>query len=587
MAGVKISELVILSDPELTDEIIINDLPALTTKRSTLQSIRDLANQNIDDLAEPGAGSGVTGDLEVSGDITAQGDITGQNLISENDITFGGDLIDGLGNTITDFTTLVTDDDLIELFNTTSATEAKTIDAKIDLGDVGALVPDDHYIIFRDTAFGFDSSFTSTGLTWNNDQGGILSANFFAGDGSLLTNLPFALASETSDSAARSTRAIYSVNQQVDAIDTGIVKTYFPLFTPATNGIGIDSVNTTPAFTYTNTGVLSASSFVGDGSGLSNVTASSFNADTIKPNDISTFSALETSFNLLLHPSSNIDGVTGDGLLYDSVNVVQNLKYFPTTVTLSGSLNLGNGKASELFLDGVADVALKTKAQEATSGSFYVMMRSEGWDAGADSGETSLITDLSFNVDGTLGPTLNATYFNGDGSAITNVAAATAAVSESLDIATATSGIFFVPMVSSIGGSQAGYANAELKYNATRQSLDVATIQHAFNVSNNGSTSYDFSDTANVWFPSGATPNPTLYLRRGDTYKFVLSVSGHPFYIKTVGNVSGTANQYSVGVTGQGNVTDPLYFAVPMEAPATLYYQCSVHSNMFGTINII
>lgn len=586
MAGVKISELVVLSDPELTDEIIINDLPALTTKRSTLQSIRDLANQNIDDLAEPGAGSGVTGDLEVSGDITAEGDITGQNLISENDITFGGDLIDGLGNTITDFTTLVTDDDLIQLFNTTAATEARTIDAKIDLGDVGASVPDDHYIIFRDTAFGFDSSFTSTGLTWNNDQGGILSANFFAGDGSLLTNLQYANASGVSDSAARSTRAIYSVNQQVDAIDTGIVKTYFPLFTPAANGIGTDSVNTTPGLTYTNTGVLSASSFVGDGSGLSNVTASSFTADTIKPNDISTFSALETSFNLLLHPSSNING-SGDGIAYDSVNVVQNLKYFPSTVTLSGSLNLANGKASELFLDGVADVALKTKAQEATSGSFYVMMRSEGWQAGADSGETSLITDLSFNVDGTSGPTLNASYFNGDGSAITNVAAVTATVAESLNIGNATTGIFFVPIVSSIGGSQSTFANAELKYNASRKSLDVATVQYSFNVTNNGSVSYDFSDDAAVWFPSGATANPTLYLRRGDTYKFSLGVSGHPFYIKTVGNASGTANQYSVGVTGQGNVTEPLYFAVPMEAPATLFYQCSAHSNMYGTINII
>jgi len=583
MAGVKISELVILetADIELTDEIIVNDKSILTTKRATLQTIRDLANQNIDDLAEPGAGSGVTGDLEVSGDITAEGDITGQNLISENDITFGGDLIDGLGNTITDFTTLVTDDELIQLFNTTAATEAKTIDAKIDLGDVGAVVSDDHYIIFRDTAFGFDSSFTNTGLKWNNDQGGILNANFFAGDGSLLTNIAYADASGISDSATRATRSIWSQEQQVvSAVNTG---DYYMLFGPTENGV--DSVNTNSALTYNlPTGTLSAAGFVGDGSGLTGVTATSFSTDTIRPNDISTFSALETSFNLLLHPSSNIDGVTGDGLLYDSVNVVQNLKYFPSTVTLSGSLNLANGKASELFLDGVADVALKTKAQEASGTSHYLMMRSKGWDAGDDSDLVSLTSGLTYDVSSGPG-VLFSPAFQGDGYLLSKVFADSASAARTIDVDPTINGTYLLGMYPSSGGFQQSYANTGVTFNHDTNALTVTGgIQHVFNVTNSGSDHYVFTSSG-AWFPAPEN-DPVLYLRRGETYTFNMSATGHPLYIKTIAGV-GTNNQYSIGVTGQGSEVSSVVFAVPMSAPSTLYYACGNHGAMGATINIV
>ena len=66
MANVRISELLLLSPPDLTDEIIVNDVDVLVTKRSTLQDIRDLANENIDDTVD---GSQVTGNLTVTGTI--------------------------------------------------------------------------------------------------------------------------------------------------------------------------------------------------------------------------------------------------------------------------------------------------------------------------------------------------------------------------------------------------------------------------------------------------------------------------------------------------------------------------------------
>ena len=115
--------------------------------------------------------------------------------------------------------------------------------------------------------------------------------------------------------------------------------------------------------------------------------------------------------------------------------------------------------------------------------------------------------------------------------------------------------------------------------------LDSGSIRQNFNVSASGTSAYVFTDTAQVYFPASLN-NPTLYLKRGDIYKFSLSVSGHPFYIKTVAG-TGTSNQYTTGVIGNGSQTGELTFKVPMNAPDTLYYQCSAHTAMVGTINII
>ena len=115
--------------------------------------------------------------------------------------------------------------------------------------------------------------------------------------------------------------------------------------------------------------------------------------------------------------------------------------------------------------------------------------------------------------------------------------------------------------------------------------LDSGGIRYTFNVSSSGASAYVFNDTAQVYFPANAN-NPTLYLKRGDIYKFSLNASGHPFYIKTVAG-AGTGNQYTSGVSGNGTQVGDITFKVPMDAPDTLYYQCSAHSAMVGTINIM
>lgn len=97
-----------------------------------------------------------------------------------------------------------------------------------------------------------------------------------------------------------------------------------------------------------------------------------------------------------------------------------------------------------------------------------------------------------------------------------------------------------------------------------------------FGVTNNGASAYTFSGAA-------TGDNPTITLQRGKTYRFDVNASGHPFAIRT----SSGGSAYTNGVENANATSGAVYFTVPDDAPATLVYQCTVHSAMVGTINII
>tara|TARA_Y100000022_G_scaffold140691_1_gene122573 strand:- start:699 stop:1559 length:861 start_codon:yes stop_codon:yes gene_type:complete len=83
--------------------------------------------------------------------------------------------------------------------------------------------------------------------------------------------------------------------------------------------------------------------------------------------------------------------------------------------------------------------------------------------------------------------------------------------------------------------------------------------------------------------PASGSSDPTLVLYRGFTYVFHnLSGGSHPLRIQSTTGLSGTA--YTTGLTG--STTGAQTFVVPMDAPATLYYQCTIHSSMNGTLDI-
>ena len=76
--------------------------------------------------------------------------------------------------------------------------------------------------------------------------------------------------------------------------------------------------------------------------------------------------------------------------------------------------------------------------------------------------------------------------------------------------------------------------------------------------------------------------DPDLYLIRGQKYRFNNTTgSGHPFRFSHTGNANAA---YSNGVTGsEGGVQ---FWTIPYDAPAKLFYVCTLHPAMVGNIYI-
>ena len=74
--------------------------------------------------------------------------------------------------------------------------------------------------------------------------------------------------------------------------------------------------------------------------------------------------------------------------------------------------------------------------------------------------------------------------------------------------------------------------------------------------------------------------DPVIYLARGQNYEFVNNMGAHPFEIRE----SNGGNAFSTGITNNAVSNGTLRFEVPYIAPNTLYYQCTSHAGMGGTI---
>ena len=96
-----------------------------------------------------------------------------------------------------------------------------------------------------------------------------------------------------------------------------------------------------------------------------------------------------------------------------------------------------------------------------------------------------------------------------------------------------------------------------------------------------GSSHYTFTGPGLI----GAENDPTLYLTRGQKYKFINNMGAHPFRIQSTPNGSaGTA--YNDGVTNNNVSSGTLTWNVQFDSPRVLYYQCTAHANMGGVIYI-
>ncbi len=164
------------------------------------------------------------------------------------------------------------------------------------------------------------------------------------------------------------------------------------------------------------------------------------------------------------------------------------------------------------------------------------------------------VTSGGINVSGVV----TATTFNGSGASLTTLNAS------ELDSGTIPDGRFPATLPAISGVNLTGV-----------ESISTWTLGA------NGVDDYTFTGPG----LTGAENDPTIYVSRGQTYNFVNNMGAHPFRIQTTPNGSaGTA--YNDGITNNDVSNGTLEWDVQFDAPDTLYYQCTAHSNMGGIIYI-
>ena len=122
-------------------------------------------------------------------------------------------------------------------------------------------------------------------------------------------------------------------------------------------------------------------------------------------------------------------------------------------------------------------------------------------------------------------------------------------------------------------------------YAITSSVADVATIAtytSEWTLGANGFSDYTFTGPG----LTGAENDPTIYLTRGQQYKFTNNMGQHPFRIQSTPNGS-TGTAYNDGITNNDVQNGTLLWNVQFDTPDTLYYQCTSHTGMGGKIVIV
>jgi len=170
---------------------------------------------------------------------------------------------------------------------------------------------------------------------------------------------------------------------------------------------------------------------------------------------------------------------------------------------------------------------------------------------------------------------VTATSFVGDGTNLTGVANTGQILSETLTVSIgATIGI--------ASFSSSGIVTTTDAVGVVTYYGDVSNAAHQrWYLGANGTDDYTFVG-------NGCTitrHDPTLFLARGGVYEFVNNMGAHPFRIQMAyQNTSGQV--FPHGVTNNAVSAGTLRFEVPLDAPNTLYYQCTSHAGMSGTITV-
>ncbi len=179
---------------------------------------------------------------------------------------------------------------------------------------------------------------------------------------------------------------------------------------------------------------------------------------------------------------------------------------------------------------------------------------------------------------------VTATSFIGDGSGLTGVTASgTGILIKDSGSTVGTAGTINFGSNLSVGTLSAGAVTVT----ATQADPATTDVQVAYEITNQTSFSYYRFSGNGV---DSSANNPTLYLYRDTKYRFIHNGGGaHPIQIRTSNGGSVYTDGVTYSDTGNNRTTNGnnLDFTPQHDAPATLYYQCTAHSGMIGTINIV
>jgi subtilisin family serine protease len=119
-------------------------------------------------------------------------------------------------------------------------------------------------------------------------------------------------------------------------------------------------------------------------------------------------------------------------------------------------------------------------------------------------------------------------------------------------------------------------------YTITTQVVPQTT--YSISVTSSGSSNYVLTGS-DINGSFNAQNDPTIEVYQGNVLEFTLSVSGHPFWIKTAA-VTGTGSTVTSGVIRNGFESGVCTWDTTGVAPGTYYYICEFHGSMVGQIII-
>lgn len=109
-------------------------------------------------------------------------------------------------------------------------------------------------------------------------------------------------------------------------------------------------------------------------------------------------------------------------------------------------------------------------------------------------------------------------------------------------------------------------------------------VYHKHYVTNNGTTSYNFTANADRIFERNGS-NQSFDIRIGEIVEFSVNTPGQPFWIKTL-QITGTSNAVTTGVTNNGATSGSIIWDTTNMAPGIYYYISQNSSTMTGTITL-